>query len=441
MNDILIFTAVVIAIMAPTVGIIYYIVRKSFLKSVVVALAVISIYMLVTGYVAGIQGLKSLFITVPFSFPFVIGILIYYRKNVSQPVQKLSQNIIEDFSQGKLSLAFDANTLKRNDEFGEISRGLEQMRVRMISTVNIIKSLSERVSITSDEQRSNALKMSQDASEQASSVEEISSTMEEIVSNIEQNTQNAKETESVSIEAFHSIRQVGDSTIQAVESFNKIAAKISVINDIAFQTNILALNAAVEAARAGSEGKGFSVVASEVRKLAEHSKSAADEIIALVQKTVSMTEKNGKTMGLTIPKIENTTKLVQEIYNASSEQNSGANQVNHAIQQLNDVTQQYAAASEELATSSEELSEKAQQLKKAISFFQIKGNNEHTLSYERSNITSSRSSSSKPVTKQFKNTKVNLIEPRKEKLTAPASVGVSIELGKKEMDDSEFESF
>ncbi len=439
MNDVLIFATIVLVSMIPFIAIMHYVVRKSFLKTVVISLACISFYMLLTGYIAGIYGLKSLFITATLAIPVVVGILVYYNKNVSKPIQKLSENITNDFSQGNLGLAFDANTLRRNDEFGEISRGLEGMRQKMVSTVNVIKSLSDRVSHTSEEQRSNALKMSQDASEQASSVEEISSTMEEIVTNIEQNTQNAKETEEVSIEAFHSIREVGDSTVKTVESFNKIAEKISVINDIAFQTNILALNAAVEAARAGAEGKGFSVVASEVRKLAEHSKAAADEITSLVHRTVEMTEKNGKTMVLTVPKIENTTKLVQDIYNASSEQNSGANQVNHAIQQLNDVTQQYAAASEELATSSEELNEKAQELKAAVSFFKLNGSNEPVLFDNKSYITPTKSYNTE-IIKESKPAPFSL-ENKKEPITKVASTGFNIDLGGHATDDQEFEKF
>ncbi len=439
MNEILTFVAIILAIILPAAAIMFYIVRKSFIKSVVISLAVISLYMLITGFIAGLYGLKSMFITTPLAFPVIIGILVYYNRNVSKPLQKLSANVNDHFSQGNLGFVFDSNILERNDEFGEISNGLEQMRLRMISTVNVIRSLSERVSLTSEEQRINALKMSQDASEQASSVEEISSTMEEIVSNIEQNTQNAKETENVSIEAFHSIREVGDSTIKTVESFNKIADKISVINDIAFQTNILALNAAVEAARAGSEGKGFSVVASEVRKLAEHSKAAADEIISLVQKTVQMTEKNGKTMVLTVPKIENTTKLVQDIYNASSEQNSGANQVNNAIQQLNDVTQQYAAASEELATSSEELNDKAQQLKKAISFFKLNESKEPFSYNKKSSITTSKKLNPE-IAKKSKPESFP-VENEKEPVVNKSSKGFNIDLGDQEMDDKEFERF
>jgi len=175
--------------------------------------------------------------------------------------------------------------------------------------------------------------------------------------------------------ATEGIKQGSESTNIAVDAMKNIADKIKIVNDIAFQTNILALNAAVEAARAGEHGKGFAVVAAEVRKLAERSKIAADEIDLLSKNGVEVSEKAGKKLTEIVPEIEKTARLVQEIAAASNEQNSGADQVNNAIQQLNQVTQQNAAASEEMATSSEELSSQAEELKRIISFFKVNDNN------------------------------------------------------------------
>ncbi|NJK93690.1 MAG: hypothetical protein HC905_01080 [Bacteroidales bacterium] len=148
-----------------------------------------------------------------------------------------------------------------------------------------------------------------------------------------------------------------------------VSEKIRIINDIAFQTNLLALNAAVEAARAGEHGRGFAVVASEVRKLAERSKFAADEIVNLASESYNLNESAGKQMNETLPMIEKTSRLVLEITAASMEQNAGSDQINNAIQQLNKVTQQNAAAAEQLATSAEEMASQAEQLKELISYF------------------------------------------------------------------------
>jgi methyl-accepting chemotaxis protein len=165
---------------------------------------------------------------------------------------------------------------------------------------------------------------------------------------------------------------------------HEIADKVSIIGEIARQTNILALNAAVEAARAGEHGKGFAVVAAEVRKLAERSQISAVEIDTLTKNSVRATEEAGQLLSGIAPEIGKTARLVQEIAAASIEQNSGANQVNNAIQQLNQVTQQNAAASEEMATSSEELASQAQQLLEMISFFKLgKEDNFKTIGSEK----------------------------------------------------------
>lgn len=277
--------------------------------------------------------------------------------------------------------------LKKRSEKDELMQSLTDM---VKSTANIIsefKSASDNISSSSLQMSSTSQKLSQGASEQASSAEEVSSSMEEMVANIQQNTENARQTEKIALIAADGIRNVAVSAKQTIDIIRVIADKVSIIGEIARQTNILALNAAVEAARAGEHGKGFAVVAAEVRKLAERSQASAVEINTLTKNSVQLTEEAGKKMEAIVPEIGKTAKLVQEITAASIEQNSGANQVNNAIQQLNNVTQQNSAASEEMATSSEELSLRAQKLLEMISFFRI-GNGHATARYLNSEHTS-----------------------------------------------------
>jgi len=299
----------------------------------------------------------------------IAGIILAYviARGIIVPINK-GVAFAEKISRGDLQATVDVD---QKDEIGVLASSLRNMANRLRDIVGNIRSGADNIAAASQQMSSSSQEMSQGASEQASSAEEVSSSMEEMTSNIQQNTENARETENISQKASGSIRKGNDATQNSVESMKEIAEKISIINDIAFQTNILALNAAVEAARAGEHGKGFAVVASEVRKLAERSAEAARDIDEKSKAGVDISEQAGKQLEEIVPEIEKTSQLVQEITAASNEMNNGADQVNSAIQQLNQVTQQNAASSEELATSAEELSGQADQLKQIISFFKV----------------------------------------------------------------------
>jgi methyl-accepting chemotaxis protein len=280
--------------------------------------------------------------------------------------------------------------MKKRSENDLLMQSLTDM---VKATANIIaefQAAANNISASSQQMSSTSQQMSQGASEQASSAEEVSSSMEQMAANIQQNTENAQQTEKIALNAADGITVVNEASLQTLRNMEDIADKVSIIGEIARQTNILALNAAVEAARAGEHGKGFAVVAAEVRKLAERSQLAAVEIDNLTKKSVRATDEAGKKMSAIAPEIGKTAKLVQEIAAASIEQNSGADQVNNAIQQLNHVTQQNAAASEEMATSSEELASQAQQLIDMIAFFKIETNDseKRIISSVRNNIDS-----------------------------------------------------
>lgn len=287
--------------------------------------------------------------------------LSYMNQSLKDVVKKA-----KSMANGDLTVNID----KRSDE-DELLESLSAMIHKLREIIGTVTSSARNVSSASQEMSSSSQQVSQGASEQASSTEEVSSSMEEMTSNIQQNTDNAQQTEKIAAKAAEDIDEGSKNVNQTVEAMKQIAEKVSIIGDIAFQTNILALNAAVEAARAGEHGKGFAVVAAEVRKLAERSQHAAGEIDELTGSSVAIAEKSGKLLEEIVPDIQKTSKLVQEITAASTEQNSGADQINNAITQLNEITQQNAAASEEMATASEELSSQSEQLLDIVSFFKI----------------------------------------------------------------------
>ncbi len=234
-----------------------------------------------------------------------------------------------------------------------------------------VQSAAGQVAVGSEQSSASSQSMAQGASEQASATEEASASMEEMSANIKQTAENASQTEKIAGQSAKDAQISGEAVNKAVDAMQTIAEKITIVQEIARQTDLLALNAAVEAARAGEHGRGFAVVASEVRKLAERSRTAAGEIGQLSASTVKAAQEAGQMLGRLVPDIRKTAELVTEITAACREQDVGADQINQAIQQLDKVTQQNASASEEMSATAEELSAHAEQLQTSIAFFRI----------------------------------------------------------------------
>ncbi len=323
------------------------------------------------------QSRTTLIIMIVVSLAIGIGAAIWISLLIARGLSR-SSTLAQAVASGDLSQTID---YKGREEIGDLIGHLNAMVARLRDVVTDVSSAAENVSAGSEELSASAETLSQGVSEQAASSEEASSSMEEMAANIRQNADNASETEKIARQSSVDAGKSGEAVSKAVGAMRIIAEKISIVQEIARQTDLLALNAAIEAARAGEHGKGFAVVASEVRKLAERSQTAAAEISTLSSQTLTISEEAGQMLTRLVPDIQRTASLVAEITSASREQNTGAEQINTAIQQLDQVTQQNASAAEEMSSTSEELSSQAQQLQETISFFSLGGGGGHAISH------------------------------------------------------------
>jgi methyl-accepting chemotaxis protein len=309
----------------------------------------------------------ALIIAIILSVGIIILINTLISKSISDALKKLL-GFAKKISEGDLTAKIDLN---QKDEIGVFAGSLSQMAGKLREIVIAINQGALEIASASQQISNGAQQLSEGANSQATTAEEVSSSMDQMVSNIRESADHAIQTEKISLNAKESMDMMVISGKKSVASIQDITSKISIINDLAFQTKLLALNAAIEAARAGDHGKGFAVVAAEVGKLAERSKMAADEIALISKKSMEVTEESDRLINDLMPEIDRTTKLFKAIVSASNIQIGNVDQVNAALNDLNLVIQQNAASSEELASSSDELAYQAEQFRDLIGFFKI----------------------------------------------------------------------
>ncbi|AWK41668.1 MULTISPECIES: methyl-accepting chemotaxis protein [Photorhabdus] len=318
----------------------------------------------------------------------------WLKKNLLRPFANMRSHF-QNVAEGKLNKEVSVFT---QDEIGEVFLKLREMQRSLVNSITLVKENTNLMYNGIQEITQGNTDLSSRTEEQAASLEETAASMEQLTATVRQNAENARQASELAVSASKTASKGGELTVDVVETMDaianssqKISAIISVIDGIAFQTNILALNAAVEAARAGEQGRGFSVVAGEVRDLAQRSAEAAKEIKTLISESVQRVSQGselvshaGKTMNELVVSVNQVTDLMAEIAAASDEQSRGIHQVAQAVTQMDQVTQQNAALVEQSAAAAAALEDQADILVQIVAQFELPNNSENKLENELS---------------------------------------------------------
>jgi methyl-accepting chemotaxis protein len=291
----------------------------------------------------------------------------YFGRWFMQPLLEIIE-VTRQLQEGHLH---DRTNVKRRDELGDLATQVNSVVDKLASVISRIRQMTGSVSTANNELNTSAHQLAQGSEQQAATLQEIASSLQNVDASVGRNAQHARDTARMANEASSQAERGGEAVRETVGAMREITQKILIVDDIAYQTNLLALNAAIEAARAGTHGKGFAVVAGEVRKLAERSQAAAQQISDLAKKSVAVAENAGSLLDRTVPMIRDTSNLIQEIAAASQEQMAAIREINVGVKQLEEVVQQNATASHELSATATGLAAQSSSLQHEVDFFQL----------------------------------------------------------------------
>ncbi|WNG55708.1 methyl-accepting chemotaxis protein [Archangium gephyra] len=297
------------------------------------------------------------------------GAVLLVIRRITRPLETIS-SVATRIAQGDLTGRLEHRS---EDEIGVLADAFRSMRDRLAQVIADVRDGAAALSSAASQLSQTSQSLASRATEQAATFEEMTSNLETMSESIVKNADSSRQVETIAAQGAADAGKSSRAVTATVEAMNQIAAHISIIEEIAYQTNLLALNASIEAARAGEHGKSFAVVASQVRKLAEGSQTAARKISTVASDSVKIAEQSGHLLQALVPSIDTTSHLVKGVAATSSEQSTSVRQLNKAMLGLNDVTQQNAAASEELSSTAEEMAAQAEGLLQMVSFFRVDG--------------------------------------------------------------------